>query len=211
MIDRGTSKKIITRLKKEYPDVAPPLKYINIYQLCIAVVLSAQTTDNQVNRVTPILFKKYGDFAALAFADVNEVEHIIKPTGFYHTKAKHIIALSQHVIEKFNGNLPADRGKLMSLPGIGRKSANVILAAGFNVPSIPVDTHVARVALRIGYCSSKKVYEIETMLMESIDESEWITAHFLFIYHGRNTCMARKPQCSNCPITVWCSFENKNL
>lgn len=211
MIDRGTSKKIITRLKKEYPDVAPPLKYINIYQLCIAVVLSAQTTDNQVNRVTPILFKRYGDFAAMAFADVNEVENIIKPTGFYHTKAKHIIALSQHVIEKFNGNLPADRGKLMSLPGIGRKSANVILAMGFNVPAIPVDTHVARVAHRIGYCSSKKVYEIETMLMESIDESEWITAHFLFIYHGRNTCMARKPQCSNCPITVWCSFENKNL
>lgn len=211
MIDRGTSKKIITRLKKEYPDVAPPLKYINIYQLCIAVVLSAQTTDNQVNRVTPILFKRYGDFAALAFADVNEVEHIIKPTGFYHTKAKHIIALSQHVIEKFNGNLPADRVQLMSLPGIGRKSANVILAAGFGVPAIPVDTHVARVAHRIGYCSSKKVYEIETMLMESIDESEWITAHFLFIYHGRNTCMARKPQCSNCPITVWCSFENKNL
>ena len=211
MIDRGTSKKIITRLKKEYPDVAPPLKYINIYQLCIAVVLSAQTTDNQVNRVTPILFKRYGDFAAMAFADVNEVENIIKPTGFYHTKAKHIIALSQHVIEKFNGNLPADRGKLMSLPGIGRKSANVILAAGFNVPAIPVDTHVARVAHRIGYCSSKKIYEIETMLMESIDESEWITAHFLFIYHGRNTCMARKPQCSNCPITVWCSFENKNL
>ncbi|MEJ5360567.1 MAG: endonuclease III [Spirochaetota bacterium] len=210
MIDKATSKKIINRLKKQYK-VSAPLRFTNLYQLCIAVVLSAQTTDNQVNRVTPALFKKYPDFHSLAQADIGDVEEIIKSTGFYHNKAKHIVALSRTIVHTFNGVVPDTREALMRLPGVGRKSANVILAFGFGIPTIPVDTHVARVAGRIGYADSRKPIAIEMALMESISQSDWITAHLLFIYHGRTICYARKPECSRCPIISYCLFENKNL
>ena len=210
MIDKATSKKIINRLKKQY-QVSAPLRFTNLYQLCVAVVLSAQTTDNQVNRVTPLLFKKYPDFYSLAQADINDVEEIIKSTGFYHNKAKHIVALARTIVHTFNGIVPDTREDLMSLPGVGRKSANVILAFGFGIPAIPVDTHVARVAGRIGYADSKKPIAIEMALMGSIMQSEWITAHLLFIYHGRTICYARKPACKRCPIISYCRFENKNL
>lgn len=210
MIDKSTSKKIIDSLKKHY-QISPPLRFTNLYQLCIAVVLSAQTTDNQVNRVTPLLFKKYPDFHSLAQADIADVEKIIKSTGFYHNKARHIVSLARAIAHTFNGIVPDAREELMRLPGVGRKSANVILAFGFGIPAIPVDTHVARVAGRIGYTDSKKPIAIEMALMESIPQSEWITAHLLFIYHGRALCYARKPACSDCPIIPYCRFENKNL
>jgi len=210
MINKATSKKIINRLKKHYK-VSAPLRFANLYQLCIAVVLSAQTTDNQVNRVTPLLFKKYPDFHTLAQADISDVEEIIKSTGFYHNKAKHIVALAKTIVHTFHGVVPNTREELMRLPGVGRKSANVILAFGFGIPAIPVDTHVARVANRIGYTDSKKPIAIEMALMERITQSDWITAHLLFIYHGRAVCYARKPTCSSCPIISYCHFENKNL
>lgn len=210
MIDKATSRKIITRLKKHY-QISPPLRFTNLYQLCVAVVLSAQTTDNQVNMVTPLLFKKYPDFTSLAKAKIPDVEEIIKPTGFYHNKAKHIVALARTVVQKFNGVVPSTRDELMSLPGVGRKSANVILAMGFGIPAIPVDTHVARVASRIGYAETNKPLLVEKALMKSIPQSNWIAAHLLFIYHGRAVCSARNPKCSVCPIISWCSFENKNL
>lgn len=210
MIDKATSKKIINRLKKQY-QVSSPLHFNNLYQLCIAVVLSAQTTDNQVNRVTPLLFKKYPDFYTLAQAHIDDVEEIIKSTGFYHNKAKHIVALAGTIVHTFNGVVPETREELMSLPGVGRKSANVILAFGFGIPAIPVDTHVSRVASRIGYANSRKPIAIEMAMMESIRKSDWIIAHLLFIYHGRTICHARKPACSRCPIISYCHFENKNL
>lgn len=210
MIDKTTSKKIIARLKKHY-QISPPLCFANLYQLCVAVVLSAQTTDNQVNMVTPLLFKKYPDFTSLAKANMPDVEEIIKPTGFYHNKAKHIVALARTVVQKFNGVVPSTRDELMSLPGVGRKSANVILAMGFGIPAIPVDTHVARVASRIGYAEINKPLLVEKALMKSIPQSDWIAAHLLFIYHGRAVCSARNPKCSVCPIISWCRFENKNL
>lgn len=210
MIDKVTSKKIFNRLKKHY-QVSPPLQFENLYQLCIAVVLSAQTTDNQVNMVTPLLFKKYPDFYSLAQADIADVEEIIKSTGFYHNKAKHIVALAKTITHTFHGVVPDTREELIKLPGVGRKSANVILSFGFGIPAIPVDTHVARVANRIGYTDSKKPIAIELALMASITQSNWITAHLLFIYHGRAICYARKPACIRCPIISYCNFENKNL
>ncbi|MGQ9843857.1 MAG: endonuclease III [Spirochaetota bacterium] len=210
MIDKATSKKIFNRLKKHY-QVSPPLQFENLYQLCIAVVLSAQTTDNQVNMVTPLLFKKYPDFYSLAQADIADVEEIIKSTGFYHNKAKHIVALAKTIAHTFYGVVPNTREELIKLPGVGRKSANVILSFGFGIPAIPVDTHVARVANRIGYTDSKKPIAIELALMASITQSNWITAHLLFIYHGRAICYARKPACIRCPIISYCNFENKNL
>ncbi len=210
MVNKTVSKKIIKRLKTQYR-ISTPLRFTNIYQLCVAVVLSAQTTDNQVNKVTPLLFKTYPDFYSLAKAPIKDVENIIKSTGFYHNKAKHIVALARTIVDKFNGVVPHTRQELMSLPGVGRKSANVILAFGFGVPAIPVDTHVARVAYRIGYTDSKKPIAIEMALEENIPQSDWITAHLLFIYHGRAVCSARKPLCSSCPIISYCCFENKNL
>lgn len=210
MIEKATSKKIFNRLKEHY-QVSPPLQFVNLYQLCIAVVLSAQTTDNQVNMVTPLLFKKYPDFYSLAQANIADIEEIIKSTGFYHNKAKHIVALAKTIVHTFHGVVPDTREELMKLPGVGRKSANVILSFGFGIPAIPVDTHVARVANRIGYTDSKKPIAIEMALMASITQSDWITAHLLFIYHGRAICYARKPACIRCPIVSYCNFENKNL
>lgn len=210
MIDKTTSKKIINRLKNHY-QISPPLRFANLYQLCVAVVLSAQTTDNQVNMVTPHLFKKYPDFTSLAKANILDVEEIIKPTGFYHNKAKHVVALARTIVQKFNGEVPNTRDELMSLPGVGRKSANVILAMGFGIPTIPVDTHVSRVASRIGYAETNKPLLVEKALMESIPQSDWIAAHLLFIYHGRAVCSARNPKCSLCSIIAWCRFQNKNL
>lgn len=210
MIDTQTSKKIINTLKRHY-HAAPPLHFANLYQLCVAVVLSAQTTDNQVNRVTAALFEKYEDFKSLSMANVQDVEKIIMPTGFYHNKAKHIIAMAQTIMSRYNGNVPPTREELMKLPGVGRKSANVILAMGFGIPAIPVDTHVARVSVRIGYTDSKKPVTIEETLMNCIPRKDWILAHLLFIFHGRAICSARSPKCYSCPIISYCQFENKNL
>lgn len=211
MIERAVSRTIVTHLKKRYPAVSIPLRYENLYQLCIAVVLSAQTTDNQVNMVTPALFKAYPDFISLANAGTADVESIIRPTGFYHSKAKHIIGLSKSVIQNFNTVLPNTREELMRLPGVGRKSANVILSMGFGIPAIPVDTHVARVAYRIGYAEAKKPLVIEEAIMKSIPQSQWILSHTLFIFHGRTLCTSRKPRCGICPIIALCGFPDKNL
>ena len=144
-------------------------------------------------------------------ASIHDVETIIKSTGFYHNKARHIIRLAKTIIQQYNGKVPDSREELMKLPGVGRKSANVILAMGFGIPSIPVDTHVARVAQRIGYAVSKKPIAIEEALMKSIPQPDWISAHLLFIYHGRTICSARNPRCAHCPIVQFCHFEDKNL
>ena len=210
MIKKSTSKKIISTLTQHY-HIFPPLRFTDLYQLCVAVVLSAQTTDRQVNMVTPVLFEKYPDFESLAKAHVQDVEQLIKPTGFYHNKAKHIIEMAQTILTRYNGNVPNTREDLMKLPGVGRKSANVILAMGFGIPAMPVDTHVARVAFRIGYSDSKKPAAIEEALMNSIPQKDWVSAHLLFIFHGRAVCSARNPKCSTCPVISYCCFANKNL
>ncbi|HPM35772.1 MAG TPA: endonuclease III [Spirochaetota bacterium] len=204
-------KKIIQSLADYYGELSPPLNFRNNYELCISVVLSAQTTDAQVNRVTPYLFEKYPSFEKLASADINDVERIIKSTGFYKVKARSIIALSKRVSEEFNGQLPSSMEKLILLPGVGRKSANVVLSHGFDIPAIAVDTHVARLSVRLGFSVYSDVKKIEADLMKKIPRRLWSSSHLYLITHGRTFCKARKPLCKNCPIRLLCPYKDKCL
>jgi len=204
------SDEIMSILRDLYGDVKPDLDFTSNYELTIAVVLSAQTTDKQVNGVTPKLFKEYPDFEALSKASQEDVEKIIHSTGFYHNKAKNIIALGKEIMNSFSGTLPATMEDLITLPGVGRKSANVIISMGYNRPAIAVDTHVARISKRLGFTASDKPLIVEKDLMNVIPESQWIESHLLFIKHGRMLCIARKPKCSECPLNQLCPFFAKN-
>ncbi len=205
-MDPRRSKQILSLLRNYYGVVRPDLSFRGIYQLTIAVVLSAQTTDKQVNAVTPKLFSEYPDFAHLAAARQKDVEKIIRRIGFFRVKAKHIIALSRFVVEHHGGKIPNTREELMKLPGVGRKSANVILSVGFGIPALAVDTHIVRIANRLGYISSQDPSAVEDTLTSVIPESEWNSTHLLLIRHGRTLCSARKPRCLECPIKALCDF-----
>lgn len=203
---KARSGKILTRLYEYYGETIPDLNFRNIYELAIAVVLSAQTTDRQVNGVTGHLFSRYPDFKSLAEAEYSDVEGIVKSTGFFRTKAKNIISLSRMVCSEFGGVLPENIEQLIKLPGVGRKSANVILSIGYGIPGLAVDTHVSRISNRLGYSSSKSPVEIEKNLCSIIDPSEWKRTHLLFIKHGRVICKARNPECGVCPVAEYCSY-----
>ncbi len=205
------SRRILHYLKKEYGNPVTELRFVNLYELAVSVILSAQTTDKQVNAVTPELFKRYPSFADLSQAHQTEVAALIRSTGFYQNKAKNIINLAKKVTGELNGKLPDTREELMRLPGIGRKSANVILAVGFHKPALAVDTHVLRVANRIGYIRTPVPFEVEKALTSFIPREEWSAAHLLFIKHGRTTCKARNPRCFECALISLCDFEYKNL
>lgn len=200
------SEKILSLLYGYYGDTVPDLNFRNIYELTIAVVLSAQTTDRQVNGVTKLLFDKYPDFKSLAEADYTDVENIVKSTGFFRTKTKNIIALSRMVVSEFGGVLPDSLERLVELPGVGRKSANVILSIGYDIPGLAVDTHVARISNRLGYVKSDSPVEIEKKLCAIIKPSEWKKTHLLFIKHGRTICRARHPECAICPVIKYCDY-----
>jgi endonuclease-3 len=200
---------IISELIYFYGDLSPDLIYSTPYELMVAVVLSAQTTDRQVNNVTPALFAKYPDFKALASADLNEVEGLIISVGFYHTKAKNIIAAAKRIINENNGKLPSERDRLMDLPGIGRKSANVILSIAFNKPAFAVDTHVLRISNRLGLSHSHNPTKVETDITSMIPPHMWKNAHLALIRHGRKICMARLPLCSECPVSGRCQSAYK--
>ncbi len=202
------SKKIINNLRKYYGKINPGLSYSGTYELTISVVLSAQTTDRQVNSVTPALFNRYPDFKSLSKAKLNDVESLIRSVGLYKTKAKNIIDLSKDVVSKYNNVLPEEFNELIKLPGVGRKSANVILSMGFHKPALAVDTHILRLANRIGYINSRNPLEVERSLMHYIDKKDWIEAHLLIIKHGRTICMARKPLCGDCPLNRLCDYVN---
>ncbi len=208
---KNRSNKIIKNLKKFYGNPDTELSFVNTYELAISVILSAQTTDKQVNSVTPVLFRKYPDFKSLSVADSSEVESIIYSTGFYKNKAKNIINLAKEVSDKYQGKLPDTLEGLIELPGIGRKSANVILSVGFNKPALAVDTHILRISNRLGYANTEDPYKAEMLLTSFIPVGEWKKAHLIFIKHGRTICKARHPLCSECPITSLCDFEYKNL
>ena len=203
--------KIIEKLAKYYGVVKADLSFLSLYELTIAVVLSAQTTDKQVNSVTPVLFKKYPGFKNLANAKVNDVETVIRGVGLYNTKARNIIKLSKMVVDKYNTKLPDNMEELIKLPGVGRKSANVILSIGYKKPAIAVDTHVLRIANRIGFIDSPDPVKVEMVLMSFIPRKDWIKAHLLLIKHGRNICSARKPNCPDCPVKKLCDFAGREL
>ncbi len=198
---------ILDRLEKEYPDAGCALKHLNVFELLICVVLSAQTTDVSVNKVSPQLFGKYPDAKALARAEQEDVQEIIRQIGMYKTKSRNIINLSRELCEKYDGQVPDDYDSLVALPGVGRKTANVVLAVGFGRQRIAVDTHVFRVTNRIGLVKEKDVLKTELALMETLPEPRWSRAHHSFIFHGRRCCSARKPECERCCLADLCAKE----
>ncbi|TAL36792.1 MAG: endonuclease III [Spirochaetes bacterium] len=209
-MDKALSKRIFSLLKKRYGVPSPSLRYGGLYELAVSVVLSAQTTDAQVNAATPALFSRYPDFRSLADARVPDVERIIRSTGFYHNKARHIVLMAKAVRDDHGGALPSTREGLMSLPGIGRKSANVILSMGMGIPALAVDTHVMRVANRVGYIESDDPNRVEEALTAFIPRAEWTAAHLILITHGRTLCVARGPRCPECPVNALCEFARRN-
>ena len=208
MLEKDKIKEVLDRLEETYPDAECALHHQNVFQLIVAVALSAQTTDKSVNVVTPALFEKYPDADALAAADVEEVSEYIKRIGMYKTKAKNIVGMAQKLVSDYGGQVPEDYDALVSLPGVGRKTANVVLSVGFGHQRIAVDTHVFRVANRIGLVHEKDVLKTEISLMERIPEERWSRTHHSLIFHGRQCCDARKPKCDDCPINTICEYIN---
>lgn len=196
---------ILAKLTEMFPDAHCELIHRNPFELAVAVVLSAQTTDVSVNKVTPQLFEKFPTPQALASASLEEIESYIHRIGLYHNKAKSIQGLARGVVEQFDGVMPQTMEELMSLPGVGRKSANVIMSVCFGMPAIAVDTHVERVSKRLRLAAPKDtVLEVEKKLMRKLPKSEWSHAHHLFIFFGRYFCKAKNPQCQDCPFTFFC-------
>ena len=196
---------ILAILTEMFPDAHCELIHRNPFELAVAVVLSAQTTDAQVNKITPGLFEKYPTPQALAEASLPEIEQCIRRIGLYHNKARSIQGLAKGVVEQFDGVMPKTMEELTSLPGVGRKSANVIMSVCFGMPAIAVDTHVERISKRLGLAKpDDTVLAVEKKLMKKIRKSEWSHAHHLFIFFGRYFCKAKNPMCEECPFTSIC-------
>ncbi|MBQ6402140.1 MAG: endonuclease III [Firmicutes bacterium] len=191
-------------LAEEYPDAGCALEHRSVFELLICVVLSAQTTDVSVNKVSGKLFAAWPDAPALAEADQEEVMEVIRSIGMYKTKSRNIINLAKELCERYGGEVPEDYDALVALPGVGRKTANVVLAVGFGHQRIAVDTHVFRVANRIGLAREKDVLKTEYALMDILPEDRWSEAHHSLIFHGRHCCSARKPDCERCIIGSLC-------
>ncbi len=197
---------ILTLLDELYPRARCSLDFQNPLELLVATVLSAQCTDERVNQVTPELFRKYPTAQAYAQAPVEELENDIRSTGFYRNKAKSLKGACQLLVERFGGRVPADLETLILLPGIGRKTANVILGNAFAIPGMVVDTHVGRVAQRLGLSSQKDPEKIEQDLMALIPRERWIEFSHQLIQHGRGLCQARKPKTEYCPLRSYCDY-----
>ncbi|MDR0691013.1 MAG: endonuclease III [Streptococcaceae bacterium] len=193
-----------------FPDAHGKLNARNPFELLIAVILSAQTTDVAVNKVTPVLFTAYSTPSSLAQADIEDVIEKIRAIGLYRNKAKNIIAASQMLFDEFNGEVPTSHSELMKLPGVGRKTANVVLGDAFGIPGIAVDTHVERIAKRLQIVKKDaSVLEVEQALMKNIPKNLWVQAHHTMIFFGRYHCTAKKPKCANCPLLEMCAFRQK--
>ncbi len=202
-------KEITKILAKVIPDSTIALKFSNPLELLIATILSAQCTDVRVNEVTGTLFKKYRSARDYAQADLSELEQDIRPTGFYRNKAKSIQKCCQELVGRFGGEVPKTLEEMVTLPGVGRKTANVILGNAFGLPGIVVDTHVHRVSQRIGLTKKDDPVKIEFGLMEIVPKEEWTHFSNLIIWHGRRTCVARKPLCDSCAIRKLCDYGSK--
>lgn len=197
---------VIKILEEMYPEADCELQFGSVFQLLVAVVLSAQTTDKSVNQVTEVLFEKYPDAAAIASVNEEELQQIIRRIGMYKTKSRNIQKLAQIIRDVYNGEVPGDYEKLIQLPGVGRKTANVVLANGFGEQRIAVDTHVFRVANRIGLVEEPDVLKTELSLMEVLPKSKWTRMHHALIWHGRRVCDARRPQCGQCRLNGICLY-----
>lgn len=196
---------VLSELKALYPDATCSLNYESTVQLLVATILSAQCTDERVNKVTPILFAQFPDASTLAGANREELESIIRSTGFYRNKAKNIQGACQKIVTQFDGRVPQTMAELLQLPGVARKTANVVLAHGFGInEGVTVDTHVARLSNRLGLSDSDKPIAIERDLMQLLPQPDWENYSIRIIYHGRAICKARKPNCNHCQLAYLC-------
>ena len=197
----------LAELKNLYPDAKPALQYTTPYELLVAVVLSAQCTDERVNKVTAVLFEKYNTPETMLTLSQKELEKYIFSCGFYRMKAEHILSASKDILEKFNGEVPNTIENLMSLAGVGKKTANVVYSVAFGGDAIAVDTHVFRVSNRLGLAKGTTPLEVEAGLCKAIPKSDWSKAHHWLIYHGRRVCHSQKPDCVNCTLRELCDFQ----
>jgi endonuclease-3 len=199
----------LAELAKLYPDAKPALIFSTPYELLVAVVLLAQCTDERVNKVTAVLFEKYATPQAMLTLSQKELEKYIFSCGFYRMKAEHILSASKDIIEKFDGEVPTTVEELMSLAGVGKKTANVVYSVAFGGAAIAVDTHVFRVSNRLGLAKGKTPEEVEKGLNKAIPKEDWAKAHHWLIYHGRKVCHSQRPNCADCSLQGYCDFFKK--
>lgn len=200
--------KILDGLKELYPDARPALKFNSPYELLVAVILSAQCTDERVNKVTAVLFENYNTPEKMVTLTREELEKYIFSCGFFRSKAAHILSASRDIIEKFGGRVPDTLEQLKTLAGVGQKTANVVYSVAFGGDAIAVDTHVFRVSNRLGIAKGNTPAKVEDGLREAIPQSEWSKAHHYLIYHGRRVCRSQRPDCANCTLKTLCEFNN---
>lgn len=198
---------ILAELERLYPNVKAQLEFTSPYELLVATMLAAQSTDKQVNKVTPKLFADHPDVFSIAKMTPEELFPYVRSCGF-KSKAGNIVNTSRILVEKYGGEVPRTMEELTELPGVGRKTANVVLANAFGIPTMAVDTHVFRVSNRLGLAHAKDVLHTEQQIMEVVPRDKWIEAHHWMIYHGRQVCHARKPACDSCTLAVWCEYFN---
>jgi len=201
--------RVLRALEAAYPDVAPSLNHRSPWELLVATILSAQCSDVQVNRVTPELFRRFPTPDALARAAPDAVEPLIRSIGLFRGKARNLVAAARIVSERHGGRVPADREALEALPGVGRKTASVVLGQAFGIPAFPVDTHVARVSHRLGFSPRPEPREVERRMTRLMAPERWNLAHLLLIRHGRAACHARRPACARCPVERSCPWPHK--
>ena len=202
----NNAKFILEFLKQKFPNAKCELNYSNTFELLIAVILSAQCTDKRVNQTTKILFSKYPTALSLSNAKISDIEEIIKPCGMYHQKAKNLVLCSQKLVKLYNSQVPKTIEKLTILDGVGHKTASVVLCEGFNIPAMPVDTHIFRVSKRLGLSNGNNVKKVEEDLKMLYPKSDWISLHFRIVLFGRYFCKAIKPSCSECGLKDICVF-----
>ena len=201
---RKRAELIIGVLNKTYPDAHCALNFSTAWELLVATILSAQCTDKRVNLVTPNLFKKFQKISDYAFADLGAIEKLVHSTGFYKNKAKNIQNAARLILEKYEGNIPQTMEELIQIPGVGRKTANVVLGNYFDIPGLTVDTHMIRINQLLGFSNSEDAVKVEFQLMELINKGDWIRYTHLVIHHGRARCIARRPDCNACEIQPLC-------
>jgi endonuclease III len=210
-MDRAVAGKVLKALAKAYPDAGCELDFQNPFELLVATILSAQCTDRRVNEVTPSLFRRYPSVAVLAAADLDELEQLIRPTGFFRAKSRSLMGCALAIVERHGGQVPGSMQELVELPGVGRKTANVVLSHAFaRHEGIAVDTHVLRVANRIGLVQAADAAGVENDLVALFPRSRWGQLSDLLIIHGRRTCTARRPACAACPVVRFCRFTGKD-
>ena len=203
-------RKIIKIIKSEYQDPKCELNFTSPFELLVAVVLSAQCTDKRVNQVTSVLFKEFNTAEKILKADLEVIEEIIKPCGFYHNKARAIKSLSEDIVFKFNGEFPKTKAELKTLKGVGEKTANVVVSIVYNEPAIAVDTHVFRVSNRLGLANANTPEKTQKQLENVFDKSDWSKMHYALVLHGRYVCKAIKPRCEDCVLKNECLYKKKN-